>query len=79
MKIFFYFLFALFILSNSNGYAQNNYPNTNKKGWKSLFGKNLETAQFDPAIWKDSSGVVTASQDSAIQQFGVKTCTMILF
>ena len=66
MKISFYFLFALFILSNTVGYAQNNYPNTNKKGWKSLFGKNLETAQFDPAIWKDSSGVLTASKDSAI-------------
>ena len=41
MNISFYFLFALFILSNTVGYAQNNYPNTNKKGWKSLFGKNL--------------------------------------
>ena len=66
MKISFYFLFALFILSNTVGYAQNNYPNTHKKGWKSLFGKNLETAQFDPAIWKDSTGVLTASKDSAI-------------
>jgi hypothetical protein len=66
MKILLSVVLSLFILSITSGYAQNNYPNTHKKGWKALFGKNLETAQFDPAIWKDSSGVLTASRDSAI-------------
>jgi len=66
MKVFIYILLAVCGFASNSANAQNNYPNTHKKGWKSLFGKNLESAQFDPAIWKDSSGVLTASRDSAI-------------
>jgi hypothetical protein len=66
MKVYIYILLAACCFSANQSFSQTNYPNTNKKGWKSLFGKNLETAQFDPAIWKDSSGVLTASRDSAI-------------
>lgn len=39
------------------------------KGWKNLFGNNLSKAIYDKSIWKDSSGVLTASQDDAIWSF----------
>jgi hypothetical protein len=66
MKRLFYFLLTFLIFMSYQAIAQNNYPNTHSKGWKNLFGKNLSSAQFDPSIWKDSSGVLTASRDSAI-------------
>jgi hypothetical protein len=66
MKLFVYILLTACCFSTTPSFSQTNYPNTNKKGWKSLFGKNLESAQFDPTIWKDSSGVLTASKDEAI-------------
>jgi hypothetical protein len=66
MKLFVYILLTACCFSAIPSFSQTNYPNTNKKGWKSLFGKNLESAQFDPTIWKDSSGVLTASKDEAI-------------
>ena len=39
------------------------------KGWKNLFGANLSKAIYDKSIWKDSSGVITASKDDAIWSF----------
>lgn len=39
------------------------------KGWKNLFGNNLSKAICDKSIWKDSSGVITASKDDAIWSF----------
>jgi len=66
MKVFIYILLAAFCFTANQSFSQTNYPNTNKKGWKNLFGKNLESAQFDPTIWKDSTGVLTASKDEAI-------------
>jgi hypothetical protein len=66
MKLFVCILLTACCFSATPSFSQTNYPNTNKKGWKSLFGKNLESAQFDPTIWKDSSGVLTASKDEAI-------------
>ena len=39
------------------------------KGWKNLFGNNLSKAIYDKSIWKDSSGVITASKDDAIWSF----------
>jgi len=39
------------------------------KGWKDLFGNNLSKAIYDKSIWKDSSGVITASKDDAIWSF----------
>ena len=56
----------MLVLSLTSVSAQENYPNTHKKGWKNLFGKNLENAQFNPSIWKDSSGILTASKDECI-------------
>lgn len=41
----------------------------NGKGWKNLFGNNLSKAIYDKAIWKDSSGIITASKDDAIWSF----------
>jgi hypothetical protein len=58
--------FTLVCLISNKAISQNNYSTTNSKGWKNLFGKNLEFAQYDPAIWKDSSGVLTASKDESI-------------
>jgi len=66
MKTAFYLFFILCYFNSNIVNAQNNYPNTHKKGWKVLFGKNLESAQYDPAIWKDSSGVLTAAKDESI-------------
>lgn len=39
------------------------------KGWKNLFGNNLSKAIYDKSIWKDSSGIITASKDDAIWSF----------
>ena len=39
------------------------------KGWKNLFGNNLSKAIYNKSIWKDSSGVITASKDDAIWSF----------
>jgi hypothetical protein len=39
---------------------------TSNKGWENLFGQNLAGAIYNPAIWKDSSGVLTASKDECI-------------
>jgi len=39
------------------------------KGWKNLFGNNLSKAIYDKSIWKDSTGVITASKDDAIWSF----------
>ena len=38
----------------------------NKKGFENLFGTNLSNAIYNPAIWKDSSGVITAYKDECI-------------
>lgn len=66
MKPYLSLLFTMLVLSLTSVSAQENYPNTHKKGWKNLFGKNLENAQFNPSIWKDSSGILTASKDECI-------------
>ena len=65
-------LMFLFILGANAIMAQTNsvsVPNTTGKGWKNLFGNNLSNAIYDKAIWKDSSGVITASKDDAIWSF----------
>ena len=41
-------------------------PNTSKKGWKNLFGNNLENAMYTKDIWIDSNGIITARKDEAI-------------
>ncbi len=39
---------------------------TVNQGWVNLFGENLTGAVYNTAIWKDSSGVLTASKDDCI-------------
>jgi len=36
------------------------------KGFENLFGTNLSNAIYNPAIWKDSNGVITAYKDECI-------------
>ena len=63
----------LFIGITSNAFAQNKsivvQGQPMGKGWKDLFGNNLSKAIYDKSIWKDSSGVITASKDDAIWSF----------
>jgi hypothetical protein len=63
----------LFIGITFNAFAQNKsivvQGQPMGKGWKNLFGNNLSKAIYDKSIWKDSSGVITASKDDAIWSF----------
>ncbi len=59
----FYLLFSLVAISMQL-LAQK--KSTSNKGWENLFGQNLAGAIYNPAIWKDSSGVLTASKDECI-------------
>ena len=63
----------LFIGITFNAFAQNTsivvQGQPMGKGWKNLFGNNLSKAIYDKSIWKDSSGVITASKDDAIWSF----------
>jgi len=68
------FIFSLLFLTICfNTYAQNTpivvEGQPMGKGWKNLFGNNLSKAIYDKSIWKDSSGVITASKDDAIWSF----------
>jgi hypothetical protein len=62
-KMKFYLLFFLVAISMQL-LAQK--KSTSNKGWENLFGQNLAGAIYNPAIWKDSSGVLTASKDECI-------------
>jgi hypothetical protein len=68
-----FILFVLFIGITFNSIAQNKaiavQGQPMGKGWKNLFGNNLSKAIYDKSIWKDSSGVITASKDDAIWSF----------
>ena len=63
----------LFIGITFNAFAQNKsivvQGQPMGKGWKDLFGNNLSKAIYDKSIWKDSTGVITASKDDAIWSF----------
>jgi len=59
----FYFLF-LFIAFSMQLVAQK--KSNNKQGFENLFGTNLSNAIYNPAIWKDSNGVITAYKDECI-------------
>ena len=58
-----YFLF-LFITFSMQVVAQKKA--NNKQGFENLFGTNLSNAIYNPAIWKDSNGVITAYKDECI-------------
>lgn len=58
-----YFLF-LFIAFSMQVVAQKKA--NNKQGFENLFGTNLSNAIYNPAIWKDSTGVLTAYKDECI-------------
>jgi hypothetical protein len=58
-----YFLF-LFIAFSMQLVAQKKV--NNKQGFENLFGTNLSNAIYNPAIWKDSTGVLTAYKDECI-------------
>jgi hypothetical protein len=38
--------------------------------WTSLFGENLSEATYDPAVWSETGGVLSASKDDAIWSTG---------
>ena len=73
MKKIQFILFVLFIGITLQASAQNTpivvQGQPLGKGWKNLFGNNLSKAIYDKSIWKDSSGVITASKDDAIWSF----------
>jgi len=73
MKKIQFILFVLFIGITLHASAQNTaivvQGQPMGKGWKNLFGNNLSKAIYDKSIWKDSSGVITASKDDAIWSF----------
>jgi len=73
MKKIQFILFFLFIGIHFNSNAQNTpivvQGQPMGKGWKNLFGNNLSKAIYNKSIWKDSSGVITASKDDAIWSF----------
>ena len=62
-KMMLYFLYFL-IVSSMQLFAQK--KSTANAGEENLFGQNLAGAIYNPAIWKDSSGVLTASKDDCI-------------
>jgi len=62
-KMKLYFLFFL-VLSAMQLFAQKK-SEANSVG-ENLFGQNLADAIYNPTIWKDSSGVLTASKDDCI-------------
>ncbi len=66
MKTLLLICFGLIVSFNLNAQSLNPTLNSNPKDWKKLFGENLENAQYDPSIWKDSAGVLTASKDESI-------------
>jgi len=73
MKKIQFVLIVLFIGIAFNSFGQNTpivvQGQPLGKGWKNLFGNNLSKAIYDKSIWKDSSGVITASKDDAIWSF----------
>ena len=42
------------------------HPNTKEKGWHDVFEKGLANGFFPAGVWKDSSGIFTASKDEAL-------------
>ena len=62
-KMMLYFLYFL-LVSSMQLFAQK--KSTANAGEENLFGQNLAGAIYNPAIWKDSSGVLTASKDDCI-------------
>ena len=42
------------------------HPDTSGSGWDEMFNADLSNAIFPAGIWKDSSGVLTASKDEAL-------------
>ena len=61
------FIVLLFSFQLSFG-QQPNYihPDTKAAGWSRLFGPNLSGGIYPKGIWKDSSGIITASQDETL-------------
>ena len=39
---------------------------TEKNAWKPLFGENLKEAKFNPEVWSETNGVLSAVKDEAI-------------
>lgn len=60
-KLYFLFLCIAFSMQLVAQKKSNNKP-----GFENLFGTNLSNAIYNPAIWKDSNGVITAYKDECI-------------
>ena len=59
----FYLLVPMIAISQDPGYI---HPNTNEKGWTSLFRNDLSNAIFPKGIWTLNDGIFTASMDEAL-------------
>jgi Domain of Unknown Function (DUF1080) len=69
MKIIKLFALAIISILTCHSYAQDTayiHPDTSGSGWGILFNKDLTNAVFPADVWKDSSGILTASKDEAL-------------
>jgi hypothetical protein len=57
----FYLLFVFTLFISVCSFAQGN-----EYKWKSLFGTDLAEAAFNPEVWSETDGVLTAAKDEAI-------------
>lgn len=69
MKNYTLFVIILVIITALPCFAQDTayiHPNTVEKGWENVFAKGLTNGVFPTGVWKDSSGIFTASKDEAL-------------
>jgi hypothetical protein len=62
-------IFIALLFSVQTGFAQHPdyiHPDTKGTGWTNLFGPNLSGGIYPKGIWKDSSGIITASKDETL-------------
>jgi hypothetical protein len=62
----FFFLLLAFQISLAQQKPDYIHPNTREAGWSNLFGPDLSGSIFPKGIWKDSSGIITASKDETL-------------
>ena len=69
MKIIKFFAVVIISVLTSRSFAQDTayiHPDTWGSGWESMFNKDLTDAVFPAGVWKDSTGIITATKDEAI-------------
>lgn len=63
------FVTAVLCMITLKNFAQDTpviHPNTSGSGWENMFKSDLSNAIFPEGVWKDSSGIITATKDEAI-------------